>query len=199
VFDRFDITPIVTYHLSSLRAPGRKGMSRGDRFMFVGVPLLGGAVAGLSVWWGLEVSNGLAPLLTACGLLVGGMLATFVFLTNLRIKVSEVETYRKQLQRLIGATVVSALYTAVIALAVSFLLVAVASIELLRLSAVAPYTVGVIVAALLHLVVNLLTVVRRLLGVYVEVFAQDFGPQFGVVGPDDQRHENNTRRRSNTA
>ncbi|SNS61345.1 hypothetical protein SAMN06309944_1002 [Micrococcales bacterium KH10] len=104
------------------------------------------------------------------------MLTTFVFLANLRVKVDESKEmkHRHHLQRLIASTVVAALYTAVAALAVTFALAAIAALPWLRTDHAKPLVVAVTGALLAHLGVTLISVIRRMFGVYYEVFARDY-------------------------
>lgn len=185
---RFGLGPILAGHLWALRAPGATRTSWADRSVFLGIPIIGGVVSGLAVWLGMPVSNGVSPLLSALALLVGGMMTTFVFLTNLRVKVDESKeqlAYRRTLQKLIAGTVASALYIAVLALSAALLLVGVATLDWLRQPAVAPFTVGVVAAVGAHLAINMLSMFRRLYAVYHDVFLKDFGPDLSLTDGED--------------
>ncbi|WHP18803.1 hypothetical protein [Cellulomonas sp. ES6] len=179
MFDRFKITPVVEKHLWSMRPPGSQRMRRSDRLVYAGVPMLTSVVAGAAIWLGAPVSNGISQLLAATSLLVGAMLTTFVFLVNLRIRVGDSKStvYRRNLQRLIGSAVASSLYSAAVAAFLTFLLAVVATFDDLRAPVVAPFTAGVVAGVAAHLGITLLTVIRRLFGVYVDVFGADYGPE----------------------
>jgi hypothetical protein len=143
------------------------------------LPPIAGMASGFAVASGVNLSDGLSQMLAASALLVGAMISCFVFLTNLRVKVSESATYafRVNMQRLIGGSAVGCLYVAVVALIFAGQIATVASVQALRSEHVAPFTVALLTATLAHLVMTLLSVIRRLFGVYVEFFASDFNPE----------------------
>ncbi len=144
--------------------------------LFVAVPTFAGAVALWLTLLGVHFTNGIAPLLSAVALLVGAMFSAFVFLTNLRVKLSETATYafRVDLLRYVGSSAVSCLYVAIVALVAAALLALVASVEFLRLPEVKPWTIAVLVSVVAHVGVSLLTVVRRMFAIYFELFTSDF-------------------------
>ncbi len=179
-FQRFSVAPIAGLHLQGLRA-GRPQMSWPDRVVFAGLPLFAGAFS-FALSLRLE---GLSTLLAACSLLVGAMLTLFVFLTDLRLKLSETSalSYRRRLQRLVGSAVVSTMYVAVLALASTGALALASSADVPALKGLGLRRPGsaLIIALLTHLAVNLLTVIRRVLAVYLDVFGADFGADLAPV------------------
>ena len=183
VLRRFDVGPVVRFHVRGLRAPGARRMSWPDRLVFAVLPVALGMVA-----FALDVQlTEISPLLAATALLVGAMLTVFVFLTNLRVKVSESEAYafRRRLQRLVGSAAVSSLYVAGLALLASAGLAFASSADVPLLTGHGLRRPGsaLIVTLLAHLAVNLLTVIRRVFAVYFEVFGADFSPDLSAV-PD---------------
>ncbi len=168
----FSVAPIVGLHLLGLRA-GRPQMSWPDRLVFAGLPLFTGAFS-FALSPRLE---GLSTLLAACSLLVGAMLTLFVFPTDLRLKLSETSalSYRRRLQRLVGSGVVSTMYLAVLALASALALASSADVPALKGLGLRRPGSALVIALLTHLAVNLLTVICRVLAVYLDVFGADFG------------------------
>jgi hypothetical protein len=164
--------------------------------LFAGIPVLAGVLVFFLSISGVHFSNGIAPLLSAVALLVGAMFSAFVFLTNLRVKLSETTTYafRVDLLRYVGSSAVSCLYVAIVALVAAGMLALVASVEVLRLPEVKPWTIGVLVAMVAHVGVSLLTVVRRMFAIYFELFTGDFDAP--IVGGAIQR--SNTAVRSDS-
>ena len=180
---RFSPLPILSGHLWAMRAKGQARMPKADLFWFAGFPLLVGILMGLGVGLGLDIRDGSSQLLSATALFVGAMLSVFVFLSNLRIKVTDDQTlaYRRRLKQLISGTVASTLYVALLAMAAAVALVAVATLQFLRTPGFAPFTVGVVAALGTHLGVNVLAVIRRMFGVYQEVFGVDYGADLEAV------------------
>jgi len=150
-------------------------------FLFAFVPVLMGGAATYLTLSGIHFTNGISPVLSAVALLVGAMFSAFVFLTNLRVKLSETEAYsfRSALLRYVGSSAIACLYVAIVALVAASMLALVASVEVLRAPEVKPWTIGVLVAAVTHVGVSLLTVVRRMFAIYFELFTGDFDRPIG--------------------
>lgn len=183
---RFSIKPIVVNHFSSLR---RTGASRMTRRTWATLFLLPVIVAAISAAFQFKLDRGGATaLLTATGLLVGAMVTAFIFLANLRIKISESDSLRirRDMSVLTSETAVACLYCAGLALALSLSLATALAVpraarpELVHLGAT-----FLIVAGLIHLAINFLTVLRRLFGVYFAVFHSDFVRISEARDPDE--------------
>lgn len=104
-------------------------------------------------------------------------MSVFVFLANLRIKIQEVDSYkvRRDLKELIASSAVGSLHVAVVAMLLALCLALMASWPLLTTDTLAGnVTSGVAVWFLVHLAVSLAAVLRRLLGIYVDLFTSDF-------------------------
>ncbi|MDO9378648.1 MAG: hypothetical protein Q7T56_07345 [Nocardioidaceae bacterium] len=174
----FNLGPIVARHFAALRPPGQPRQSTAVRAAMLGVPVGAGALVGVLVALGLDLRDGTSQVLAATALLVGAMLTLFVFLTNLRIKISESATYafRTRLQQLVGGAAVSSLYVACLAMLVALEIATVASVQWLRDFPQQPLTAAVLVSTGCHLALTLVTVIRRLFGVYYELFQSDFSP-----------------------
>lgn len=193
-FGAFSPLPIVRYHYGALRDPGAVRLSRSAKFLLFGLPIIAGVGVALAVASGMRLVDGISQVLAATALLIGAMLSAFVFLTNLRIKISESATYafRANLQRLIGGAAVGCLYVAGVALFTAGLLVAVATIEFLRGDYFRPIMAGLLTAALLHLLVNLSSVTRRLFATYFDIFASDFTAE-GPIAPTEPAAESRAK------
>lgn len=182
---RFSIKPIVVNHFSSLRGDGKKRLSFGTIGMLFILPL---AVAGLGLVFEFKLGrDGATALLTATGLLVGAMVTAFIFLADLRVKISESKelSIRRAMSLLTSETAVACLYCAGLALAISLsLAIALAVPSAVRTGPAHLAATFLIVAALVHLTVNFLTVLRRLFGVYYDVFRSDFVRLSPAVDPD---------------
>ena len=189
-WERFSVMPVVREHYRGLISPGRRRPSWGTWLGVIGLPILIGAAA---LYFQMRLpAAALTPLLTGTGLLVGAFVTAFVLLINLRIKVSETENwkYRATLVKLIGTTSASCLYAASVAFLVVALLVVGASIPLLREDPFHLIGTAGLFAVTAHLAATFTTVVRRLFGVYVSMFAADFDPELRIVGdgrPGDKR------------
>lgn len=172
---RFNIMPIVRFHFRGLREPNAARLSWRARSWLLLPPAAGAALS----YAGRLQFVGVSPLLSATALLVGAMLTVFVFLTNLRVKVSESEryAYRRVLQRMIGRAAVGALYVACLALLITAGLGVASAAQFHILDDLQLRRVGsaMIVALLIHLATNLMSVIRTTFAVYYEVFGVDFG------------------------
>lgn len=182
---RFSIRPIVVNHFSSLRRDGQRRMSPGTFGTLFVFPL---AVAGAGLLFQFRLDRGGATaLLTATGLLVGAMVTAFIFLANLRIKISESNDLgiRRRMSVLTSETAVACLYCAGLALALALgLATALAVPRAARPDWAHLAATFLLVAGLVHLTVNFLTVLRRLFGVYYDVFRSDFVRLSPAVDPD---------------
>ncbi|MDJ0319516.1 hypothetical protein [Pseudarthrobacter sp. PS3-L1] len=182
---RFSIKPIIVNHFRSLRADGQKRISAGTLATLFVLPL---AVAGLGLSFHFKLDRGGATaLLTATGLLVGALVTAFIFLANLRIKISESNEFsiRRRMSVLTSQTAVACLYCAGLALSIAVsLAVALAVPRAARPEWAHLAATFVIVAGLVHLAVNFLTVLRRLFGVYYDVFRADFVRLAPAEDPD---------------
>jgi hypothetical protein len=172
----YDLRPLLRAQF--LGADLSSAQRGGTIALQVGLPLALGVAMVVAVHLGLDVANGVGVALPAASLLVGAMFGAFVFLTNLRVKLAESATYafRADLQRLVGAAAASCLYVATVAIALAVLLAIVGTFPSLRDPDVAPYVIGVLVAVGLHLGLNLISTVRRLFVIYLNMFAPDFNP-----------------------
>jgi hypothetical protein len=182
---RFSLKPIVVNHFSSLRRTGARRMTFRTWAALFLLPLV---VAGSCAALQFKLDRGGATaLLTATGLLVGAMVTAFIFLANLRIKISESESMsiKRDMSVLTSETAVACLYCAGLALALALALAtALAVPRSVRPDMVHLWATFLIVAGLVHLTVNFLTVLRRLFGVYFAVFQSDFVKVSEVKDPD---------------
>ena len=105
------------------------------------------------------------------------MLSTFVFLANLRIKIQEVDGYRTRagLKELVASSAVGALHIAAVSMLLALLLAVMASWPVMTADSL-PGNIasGLCVALLVHLMISLAAVLRRLFGIYVDLFMGDF-------------------------
>lgn len=170
---RFNPWPIFIYNSKALRGSEDVPLNWAERLVLYGTPTLG---LGLFVTFRLHI-GGVAPLLSATSLLVGAMLSTFVFLSNLRIKIQESEEYRVRggLKELVASSAVGALHVSAVSMALALALALIASWDYLTKSNVPAHIAsGICVWLLLHLLISLAAVMRRLFAVYVELFTGDF-------------------------
>lgn len=198
----YSVMPIVRRHFASMADDEDGGGGTGRVWIVLGlIPLCLGAFAGGLVAGGVDVRDGVSQALAATALLVGAMLSLFVFIANLRVKVAESPTYafRTRLHHLLGGTAAGCLYIALAALIVAAELTLVATVSALRTGIAQPIVVGVVVASIAHLALNLVNVVRRLFGAYFELFASDFDPHIAAMAepeaPDVEgsRHHHSER------
>ena len=116
---RFSLKPIMVNHFASLRRDNATRISASSKMLLFILPLI---AAGLGAVTGFRLDrNGATALLTTSGLLVGAMVTAFIFLANLRIKISESETLkiRRQMGLLTSETAVACLYCAGLALGIA--------------------------------------------------------------------------------
>lgn len=183
--ERFDLRPTVRMHFRGMRDRRTGRLSVSTWTLTVVVPLAAATVAPL-----LDVQivqSG--PLITATSLLIGGMLSLFVFLTNLRIKLSEVDDFkfRRRVQQQVAYTSASCLYVALLALLGTVSLAIGFSVHVPGLPIwVTTLGGGLAVALLVHLSITLLTVIRRVFGVYNALYKADFTADLRPVDEDGQ-------------
>lgn len=190
-FDIYSVRPIVRRHFASM-SDGSQRFTR--PWITLGlIPACLGAFAGGLVAGGLDVRDGVSQALAATALLVGAMLSLFVFITNLRVKVAESSTYsfRTRLHQLLGGTAAGCLYVALTSLVVAAELTLIATVNPLRAQNAQPFVVGIVVASIIHLAINLLNVVRRLFATYFELFASDFDPAISAPIEEPENSESN--------
>ncbi|MCS7480746.1 hypothetical protein ACFFQW_23610 [Umezawaea endophytica] len=173
---RFNPWPIVLYHNKANRAEGEDKATRPELLLMYGLPTLIGAVF---VVFRVRL-GGVPQLLAATSLLVGVMISVFVFLANLRVKVHEVAEFkeRRSLRKLIASSAVGALYVSSVSMTLSLCLALIASVPALGNPGFISFISSAIAAWLLvHLVVSLASVLRRLFGIYVTMFRSDFSAE----------------------
>lgn len=172
---RFNIAPIVKRHFQSVNRPGtRARLDFGAIAVVIGVPLLLGIAAFV---FGIRASsiNLLTPLLMICGFLVGGMLTLFVFLVNLRVKISETPEFdhRRHLKKLIADVSASCLYLALVAFTLGTVSVLSAAYSSTWWGPIHSALIGFAIFTYTHIALTLLTVIRRLFAVYEDFFRRD--------------------------
>lgn len=172
---RFNIAPIVKRHFQSVNRPGtRARLDFGALAVVIAVPILLGVGAFVV---GLRASSIslLTPLLMICGFLVGGMLTLFVFLVNLRVKISETSEFehRRHLKKLIADVSASCLYLALVAFTLGTVSVLLAAYSASWWGPIHSALIGLAVATYTHIALTLLTVIRRLFAVYEDFFRRD--------------------------
>ncbi|MBD7994660.1 hypothetical protein H9639_05050 [Arthrobacter sp. Sa2CUA1] len=192
--NRFSLSPILRRHYESMRPPGSKRISFGTSAVLFAIPGIIGTGA-IAVNFRLPAAA-LTPSMAALGVLTGAFLSGFVLLMNTRIKAADDEhmNYRHNLARLIGQTAVTSLYLVIFCVAMIAACISVAiGWELL---ASLPYGLsvasGLLLAGLVHVALTGATFVRRLFGVYYQLFASDFTPELQSIPPHRpaQRHRN---------
>jgi hypothetical protein len=173
---KYDLRPL--FRVNIVDSNGSRGRTVGHVALAYVAPLLAGVGIGLWVHFGLIVENGVSVALPSASLLVGAMFGAFIFLTNLRIKLAESPTFafRVDLLRLVGSGAASCLYLGLVAVLLAGVLALVGSIPWFRSDAVAPFTVGLLVAISAHIGITLAMVARRLFVIYLSLFASDFNP-----------------------
>lgn len=173
---RFNPWPIFLYNSRASRREGVARLNWSERGLLYGAPTLGMAAF---VIFRLQL-NGVPQLLAAVSLLAGAMISVFVFLANLRIKIQEVDSYkvRRGLKELVASSAVGSLHVSVIAMLLALCLALMASWPLLTADTFAGnFISGIAVWFLVHLAISLAAVLRRLLGIYVDLFTSDFTVQ----------------------
>lgn len=198
MFERFDLRPLARPHFQSLFEPGRLRMSFGTMAIIFLLPLAVGILGGWAV--PIPGALGAAPaddsggapvpsaapassaasavftaLPGAAGTLVAGFLAAFVLLMNLRIKLDDSPQLPRTPAQLrsISAAAMSSLYLTTVsgsALIVSLCL----AIFGAPLAASAPLAfrvlVGLVLGLFTHILVNAITVLRRVAGAYYVLY-----------------------------
>lgn len=170
----FSLKPIFAYQVRALRGSNRRNLALQEYLMLYFLPVM---VAAAFIGFRFQLT-GIAQLLSATSLLVGTMLSAFVFLANLRIKISESDEHklRTNLKELVASSAVGALYVSTIAMILALCLAVMASWPWLNLRQgwQCGIASGICAALLVHLIVSFTSVVRRLLGIYDELFDEDF-------------------------
>ncbi|QCP08201.1 hypothetical protein FDF08_09585 [Micrococcus luteus] len=191
MFERFDLRPLARPHFQSLIDPGRRRISFGTTAIIFLLPLAVGILGG----WAVPIpgaapadASGGAPapassaasavftaLPGAAGTLVAGFLAAFVLLMNLRIKLDDSPQLPRTPAQLrsISTAAMSSLYLTTVsgsALIVSLCL----AIFGAPLAAIAPLAfralVGLVLGLFTHILVNAITVLRRVAGAYYVLY-----------------------------
>lgn len=190
--NRFSLNPILRRHYESLRRPGSKRISFGTFAVLFLVPVTIGATA-IIVDFRLPIAA-LTPSMAALGVLTGAFLSGFVLLMNTRIKVRDDDrlSYRHNLARLIGQTAVTSLYMVVFCVAMIAACIAVAiGWDMLSVLPRGLSTVtGILLAGLAHVALTGSTFVRRLFGVYFQLFSSDFAPDLQPIPERNGPHGN---------
>ena len=183
---RFNPWPIFLYNSRAMRGPDSERLTWAERALLYGTPAVGFVVF---VVFRLQL-GGIAQLLSATSLLVGAMLSTFVFLANLRIKIQEVPEYRIRagLKELVASSAVGALHVSLMAMLLALGLALMASWPLLTVDGI-PGNIAssLCVALLIHLVISLAAVLRRLFAIYEDLFKGDFLAKPMVEEPEPRR------------
>lgn len=194
MFERFDLRPLARPHFESLIDPGRRRISFGTTAIIFLLPLavgilggwaapipgaLGAAPADASGGAPAPASSAASAVFTAlpgaAGTLVAGFLAAFVLLMNLRIKLDDSPQLPRTPAQLrsISTAAISSLYLTTVsgsALIVSLCL----AIFGAPLAASAPLAfrvlVGLVLGLFTHILVNAITVLRRVAGAYYVLY-----------------------------
>jgi hypothetical protein len=183
---RFSLTPIMKAAWGGFMTPGSGRLGLPTLVFVVIVPL----GAGVAPWlWPLRITDAsIPPLLTTLGLLTSSLLAAFVLMVNTRLKVSESndQRHRAKLARLLSRTGAACLYSSVLSV-VMLLVIISASVWAGAFPSRADHAwlpaTSALFAIGLHLVAVLVTVVRRIFGVYYSLFRGDFV----IAGVEDDR------------
>ncbi|MBW4720742.1 hypothetical protein [Saccharothrix obliqua] len=175
---RFNPWPIFIYHTRANRRDGDEKATGIEIFTLYGAPTV---VAVVILAFQVRL-GGVPQLLAATSLLVGAMISVFVFLANLRVKVHEVAALkvRRNLRKLIASSAVGALYVSTVSMMLALALALLASIPSLSGDGLMATLASALTSWLLvHLVVTLASVLRRLFGIYVALFGEDFTAELG--------------------
>lgn len=190
MFERFDLRPLARPHFQSLIDPGRRRISFGTTAIIFLLPLAVGILGG----WAVPIpgaapadASGGAPapassaasavftaLPGAAGTLVAGFLAAFVLLMNLRIKLDDSPQLPRTPAQLrsISTAAMSSLYLTTVS--GSALIVSLCLAIFGALAAIAPLAfralVGLVLGLFTHILVNAITVLRRVAGAYYVLY-----------------------------
>lgn len=195
---RFTLRPIFTRFYRALGNPTTgAGPTSSVRALVYGLPLIVGATAALIFPLDGNPSRSpspFTPVLSVATAFIGGFLACFVLLLNLRIKLHESpdlpqsETTRMN----VTSAAFTSLYLAVCSgaivttgLLVNFVWQYASEpwLILVRLG------IGVVVALVLHVLVSTLSLVRRVGGAYATLFDQDTRQRPRLVSPPQRHHD----------
>ncbi|HEX5408053.1 MAG TPA: hypothetical protein VFX16_37800 [Pseudonocardiaceae bacterium] len=171
---RFNPWPIFIYNSRANSRVYGEGLTWAERLFLYGVP-----IAGLLLFVGFRLELAAIPqLLSAIALLSGSMIGVFVFLANLRIKIEEVSQYqgRARLKELVASSAVGALHVAIVSMLVGIVLAVMAALghTLSTQKILGSIISGIGICLMLHLIISLAVVLRRLLGIYFDLFMGDF-------------------------
>ncbi len=188
---RFDLRPIVRRHYQSMHPSGMNRLGFGT---FTALFLFPGALCSIVIALDYRVpATALTPALAGLGVLTGAFLTGFVLLMNTRIKARDDDrlSYRHNLTRLMGQTAVTSLYLVVFCMGMiaGCIALAVAWDALLVVPRGLSAASGLLLAGLVHVGLTGATFVRRLFGVYDQMFAADFAPNLQAV-PTHRRSTN---------
>lgn len=192
VSDRFSLTPLIGYHYANFRDPGARCMSTATRLVLFGIPLALGLVVGLTVPLSQSTPPGtpLPIMVTAAGTMIAGFLASFVLLTNLRIKLHETDGSLPQdanLRRSVSMAVIASLYLGLVS-AGALMLALLGSLYWPVLPPEGARTLlGLVVAVFAHIAVTTLSLVRRASGAYVVMFRGEVVPT-RLTAVSDRHH-----------
>ncbi|WP_138443558.1 hypothetical protein [Sinomonas susongensis] len=173
--ERFSLKVLFQQVLSGLRTTEAKKIAWPTRIVLFVLPLSAGAV--VSVIGATLSAPGFSAVLSGSGLLVGSMLTAFVFLANLRIKMSETPDLKRngRLARMVSQTAAACLYISFFALCIVGIVVTGLIVGgTLHTGWLGRFGSGLIVALGLHLALIFTTVLRRLFGAYFDVFRADY-------------------------
>ncbi|MCO4253891.1 hypothetical protein [Pseudarthrobacter cellobiosi] len=172
---RFSLKQLFGQVFRGLRRTEASHIAWPTRLVVFFVPVAGGILG--AVFGGPLAQPTLSAILSGSGLLVGSMLTSFVFLANLRIKMSETVSLKRngRLARMVSQTAAACLYISFLALCiVGIVLTALVLGGTLHTGWLGRFGTILIIALGLHIVLLFPTVVRRLFGAYFEVFSADY-------------------------
>lgn len=172
---RFSLKQLFDQVLGGLRRAEKSHIAWPTRTVVFVIPVVAGTLS--AVFGGPLAQPTLSAILSGSGLLVGSMLTAFVFLANLRIKMSETVTLKRngRLARMVSQTAAGCLYISFLALCiVGTVVIGLVIGGKLHSGWLGRFGTALIVALGLHIVVLFTTVVRRLFGAYFEVFRADY-------------------------
>lgn len=184
MLERYNIAGVARAHYRAMKRPGTTNSFDWPALIItIAVPLVVGA-GGFVAGWRISTPTLVSPLLTVSAFIVGGMLTLFVFLANLRVKISETATLQKRrhLASLVSEVSASCLYTATLTFVLGVGSVMLASYSTGWPGPVHSALVGLAAAVYIHVSLTLLTVIRRLFAVYEDLFRRDF---IVIVAPDE--------------
>lgn len=195
---RLDVRPIERRYLRGLQRPSTQRITWGTRVALFLLPVLAGACLAalfpmVDPATGGAVGNPLIPAVGLGGAMMGGMLAGFVLTLNLRLKLEEngaVPTSRATRENLTYAayTFLHLTLCCMVVLTIALPMAmcwtqwapTAAGAFALRLG------IGVCAATLIHVLMNAVTLVRRIGSAYAALFDTDMRSTFRVVRDEDR-------------